>query len=132
MQVERVLAGNGDEEYFSVPISVYPSGEEISSLTSPWGRNFRSSSLRASLEATKPEGLEGLNSPSYSILNNKGNLAPPILSGFIAPKLALIEEFPAGNRGPIAISRRGGGRHQCRGDSQHHQSWFGDNKIRGD
>jgi hypothetical protein len=33
--------------------------------------------------------LEGLNSPSYSILNKDGNLAPPILSGFIAPKLAL-------------------------------------------
>jgi hypothetical protein len=33
--------------------------------------------------------LEGLNSPSYSILNKKENLAPPFLSGFIAPKLAL-------------------------------------------
>jgi hypothetical protein len=33
--------------------------------------------------------LEGLNSPSYSILNKKNNLAPPIFSGFIAPKLAL-------------------------------------------
>jgi hypothetical protein len=29
------------------------------------------------------------NSPSYSILNKDGNLAPPILSRFIAPKLAL-------------------------------------------
>jgi hypothetical protein len=33
--------------------------------------------------------LEGLQSPSYSKLNKKGILAPPIPSGFVAPKLAL-------------------------------------------
>jgi hypothetical protein len=36
--------------------------------------------------------LEGLNFHPYSKLNKKGNLAPPILSGFIAPKLALKGE----------------------------------------
>jgi hypothetical protein len=33
--------------------------------------------------------LEGLKSPPYSILNKEGILAPPIPSGFMAPKLAL-------------------------------------------
>jgi hypothetical protein len=33
--------------------------------------------------------MEGLDSPSYSILNKKGNLATPISSGFITPKLVL-------------------------------------------
>jgi hypothetical protein len=35
-------------------------------------------------------GLKGLKSPPYSILNKEGILAPPILSGFEAPKLALM------------------------------------------
>jgi hypothetical protein len=43
--------------------------------------------LRVSLGATKSERL---NFPSHSKLNNKGNLAPPIPSGFLTPKLALI------------------------------------------
>jgi hypothetical protein len=33
--------------------------------------------------------MEGLDSPSYSKLDKKGYLAPPISSGFITPKLAL-------------------------------------------
>jgi hypothetical protein len=33
--------------------------------------------------------MEGLNYPSYSKLNKKENLAPPILSGFVALKLVL-------------------------------------------
>jgi hypothetical protein len=33
--------------------------------------------------------MEGLDSPSYSILNKKGNLATPIPSGFMTPKLVL-------------------------------------------
>ena len=33
--------------------------------------------------------MEGLESPSYSILNKKGTVVPPIPSGFVAPKLAL-------------------------------------------
>jgi hypothetical protein len=37
--------------------------------------------------------LEGLES-SYSKLNKKRILAPPILSGFVAPKLALIRVLP--------------------------------------
>jgi hypothetical protein len=45
--------------------------------------------LRASLGATKLEGLEGLESPSYLILNKKEILASPIPSGFVAPKLTL-------------------------------------------
>jgi hypothetical protein len=36
--------------------------------------------------------LEGLKFFSYSILNKKRIIAPPILSGFLAPKLALRAE----------------------------------------
>jgi hypothetical protein len=33
--------------------------------------------------------MEGLDSPSYSILNKKENLATPIPSSFMTPKLVL-------------------------------------------
>jgi hypothetical protein len=50
------------------------------------------SPFRASLGAINPERIGGAKFPYYSILNKDGNLAPPILSGFIAPKLALRDE----------------------------------------
>jgi hypothetical protein len=34
--------------------------------------------------------MEGLDSPSYSKLNKKGNLTTPISSGFMTPKLVLV------------------------------------------
>lgn len=37
--------------------------------------------------ATKPESIEGAKFPSYSILNKKKILAPPIPSDFVVPKL---------------------------------------------
>jgi hypothetical protein len=52
-------------------------------------------------EPQNRRGLEGLQSPSYSKLN-KGILAPPIPSSFVAPKLALsgfhywLDSRPAG------------------------------------
>ena len=47
--------------------------------------------LRLVWESQTRRGLEGLNFLSYLKLNKKGNLASPILSRFIAPKLALSE-----------------------------------------
>jgi hypothetical protein len=41
------------------------------------------------LGAAKQRRLEGLKSPSYSILNKEEILSPPITSDFPAPKLAL-------------------------------------------
>jgi hypothetical protein len=41
--------------------------------------------LRTSLGTRKSKGVEGLDSSSYLVLNKKGNLAPPIPSGFMAP-----------------------------------------------
>jgi hypothetical protein len=38
-------------------------------------------------------GLKRLNSPSYSKLNKNENVAPRILSGFMAPKLVLNESL---------------------------------------
>jgi hypothetical protein len=46
-------------------------------------------SLRVSLGVTKLKEIGGLKSPSYSILNKKKIFSPPILSGILAPKLAL-------------------------------------------
>lgn len=43
--------------------------------------------FRTSLGATKPESIEGAKFPSYSILNKKKILAPPIPSDFVVPKL---------------------------------------------
>jgi hypothetical protein len=43
--------------------------------------------LRTSLEAKIPEGIEGARIPF--LFNKKGILAPSILSGIVAPKLAL-------------------------------------------
>jgi hypothetical protein len=40
-------------------------------------------------ETQNQKGLEGLESPPYSILNKKRILTPLILSGFWTPKLAL-------------------------------------------
>jgi hypothetical protein len=33
-------AGNGDGEYFSIPIPIYPSGKNFSPFTSPWGKKL--------------------------------------------------------------------------------------------
>jgi hypothetical protein len=42
------------------------------------------------LAITKPEGIGGAKFPFLFKLNKKGNIATPILSGFIVFKLALI------------------------------------------
>jgi hypothetical protein len=47
----------------------------------------RNSSIRASLGAINLERIGGAKFPF--LLNKKGNLAPPINSGFVASKLAL-------------------------------------------
>lgn len=45
--------------------------------------------VSTSLKSRKRERIEGLDSYSYSKLNKKDNLAPPILSSFMPPKLVL-------------------------------------------
>jgi hypothetical protein len=45
------------------------------------------------LGATKPKSIEGAKFASYSILNKKKILAPPIPSDFVVPKLALGQSF---------------------------------------
>jgi hypothetical protein len=53
----------------------------------------------------KIAGVEGLKSPFYSKLNNMVNLAPLILSDFMAPKLALkvIYHFPQSSQIGMAM-----------------------------
>jgi hypothetical protein len=54
--------------------------------------------LRANLEVTKPEKNGGTKT-SFLLMNMNGVLASPFPSSFLASKLALMEEFPVGNRG---------------------------------
>jgi hypothetical protein len=50
------------------PIPIYPSGEEFSPFTSPWGKKLHHPfPLRASLEIQKLEGIRGVKTP-YSRL----------------------------------------------------------------
>lgn len=76
--------------------------------------------LRASLGAKNRRGFEGLKSSSYSNLNKKRILIPPIHSDFLAPKLVLYVFFvflPSiiGFRIVIAISRQFRERHVMQG-----------------
>lgn len=58
-------------------------------------------SIKASLGATKPKGMEELEFSSYSILNKKGILALLTPSGFLVSKLVLtVLQLTFGSHSP--------------------------------